>query len=62
MNSLSSRKESFDVPDRIFRVRDIPSTPLRLFGVFLPYHLVKIWVSYTNNVAAANKAATAENS
>ncbi|POR30846.1 Uncharacterized protein TPAR_08915 [Tolypocladium paradoxum] len=41
--------EPFNVPDRQFRVIDLPSTPVSLFQQFIPLSLVKRWVEYTNN-------------
>ncbi|KFA69079.1 hypothetical protein S40285_10884 [Stachybotrys chlorohalonatus IBT 40285] len=41
--------EQFPKQHRDFRIHDLPTSPLKLFQVFLPESLVENWARYTNN-------------
>jgi hypothetical protein len=48
-DAIGSQFEPFNVPERPFKVHNLPASPLELFQHFLPVWLVECWVSYTNN-------------
>ncbi|KEY73961.1 hypothetical protein S7711_09457 [Stachybotrys chartarum IBT 7711] len=43
--------EPFPIQHRDFGIHDLPTSPLKLFQVFLPESLVENWARYTNNTS-----------